>query len=430
MLGNVRTKVGRRAESLADYQEGEKLLTRLWESTESDSNCLYELALVRYNLACALFTNNQWEEAKKLFTVALENFQTLSAHDPDNRQHRTVHAQLLKDYAASLELQGDLPQAIQQISLSLNMFERLVAETYGVNLQRGLADCLTRYSQFLNTSRKPAESLPLAKRAKVICEELVREYSTRPDMQTSLATVCYQLGWGHELNKEWLEAVAEYEQSCSILEKLVADFPNVPSNMNVLGQAYNNLGKALKMLRQNERAFTSFTKAKTHLERSLRLSESSPLVKKPLKTVILNISYELADKSKYEEALREIEQAAALVPSRGCRLWWAAMLIKLGRHQEAVQAAVEICKDKEINQQELFFAVLVCSLAVDELKNSGLDAAQYSKRGKEIFSRLVGKVTHKQLDEFTRNSKAEWWMTSQTQMFKIWLSELEANPRK
>lgn len=425
MLGHVRAKLGRRGQSIADYQKGEKLLSGLLTSTHGDFNCLYELALVRHNLACALFTNDQREEANKLFTLALENLQSLAIHDPGNRQHRFTHAQLLQDYAATFELQGDLPRAIHQISSSLNMYEQLVAETYGVNLQRGLVDCLNKYSQFLNKSRKPAESLPLAKRAKSISEELVREYSNRPDMQTTLASACHQVGWAHELHQEWPQAVVAYEQACSIQEKLLGEFPRVPTYSNMLGQHSNNLGRALKMLRQNEKAFLAFTNAKYHLEKALSLSESSPLIKEPLKAVILNISYELADQSKYHEALKEIEQAAVLVPSKGCRLWQAAMLIKLGRHHEAIQATVEICRDKDIHQQELFFAVLVCSLAVDELKNSGVDAAHYSKIGKDILSRLVGKVTHKQLDEFTKYSKAEWWVSTHTQLYKSWLSELE-----
>jgi len=114
---------------------------------------------------------------------------------PDDWKLRRDLAMGEFNLATVAEQLADAPLAEQSLTRSRELFEALAAEQPDdLTVCYQLAACLRREADLKCEAEKPAEALPLYRRARDVMEPLARENASVPEYQVRLAEICISLG--------------------------------------------------------------------------------------------------------------------------------------------------------------------------------------------------------------------------------------------
>ena len=218
---------------------------------------------------------------------------------------------------------GNISQAREAFGEAIELLERLTGEFPDEPEYRSqLADCWGHYSYTFIWTHQRQEMAEGRRKVVALLEELVVDFPGEPSYLQWLASAHTDLGNALEdLRWEPLhlrdasvlkEAEMHHRKSIAILEKLYADFPEIPKDLENLAHCHHWLGAHLLKTDQLEEAEQQLRQALSLREQLLAEEPDSASKRGPLAHLKAYFGNLLARQGKVEEAEKEFREAITI----------------------------------------------------------------------------------------------------------------------
>ena len=319
--------------------EQKKFLTEVLEyykefagETADDESSRTQTALAAQRVAAIEFPLGRITEAAAAARQSRDLYAKLVADFPGNPQYRRQLAKTESSLGFCQNREGNLSGALAQARAAQSIQEKLVADYPDVPKYR---QDLARSHTFLGLScrildRPPHEFEAHYREALTLLEKLVADSPTVSENRADLVACLNDLGWALIMGRENpederseaykkeaahknLEAEQVLRKAVAAGEKLVADFPDVPSHRNTLARTYLSLGQVLQAMRKLPDAEKELRKAHDLLRRLVGDFPSVPAYRSNLAYVTSGIGWGFVKQGKPLEAEVALQESRVIL---------------------------------------------------------------------------------------------------------------------
>jgi serine/threonine protein kinase/Flp pilus assembly protein TadD len=247
-------------------------------------------------------------------------------------------------------------RAEEHLRQAITFFDRLATDLpYNPDYRGGLAACYDSLGLVLSALDRPQEAEKAYRQAHDLVQKLAVDFPDKPDYRRDVATNLDNLGNLLIAINRPQDAEEVYQQALSLRKQLVKDYLKVCAYRQGLANSYNHLGTLFKTTNRLQEA-EAFLRESVNMWEKLAADFPTEDSGGARVMALGNLSEFLLQQEKPEEARQYIEQAIQCEQATlklnpwdpasherlgKCYHVLASILLRLGKHAEAAQAAVE-----------------------------------------------------------------------------------------
>jgi tetratricopeptide (TPR) repeat protein/predicted Ser/Thr protein kinase len=246
-VAEIQRMLGDNAESHDAYEHAIGLFGDLVNRFPDRPDYAHDLANAYNYLGELERTIGRLDDAEQSYRKAIGLQQPLVGGHDAEPAHRAAHARSLYNLGIVLKNTGRSDDADLAYANAVTILEELCEQHHGeAKFRLELAQCLINRGILLKDTRKLAEAEAAYDHAIQILEELIGEHPAKLEYRLALAACSNNMGNLLLADaSRYGDVTSHFQRAFDLYEKLVSDFPSVPSHRRELANGCNSLAALL-----------------------------------------------------------------------------------------------------------------------------------------------------------------------------------------
>lgn len=226
--------------------------------------------------------------------------------DPEVRQNAgQAHARLADIY----QRLGEEKLAHENYGKAVGLFEGLLTTSKEAQLRKDLARCHNNLGTLLSRQDRDNEAIQSYEQSLSVMEKLVRDFPEEPDLQAELANTILNLGNRLAIVGRAKEARVQHDRAFEMVSALTQHHPQRIDFQQDLVNLYIAQGQSLERARKSQAAHEAFRNAHDLLVKLLKVRPNDPDLRRNLGAACHGMGIQLANLKKGQEAYEEYQKA-------------------------------------------------------------------------------------------------------------------------